>query len=180
MRRWVAVTWHILTVVIAAALYFLFVLPRWWELMGVTPHALGTVLRIVCGVLIGLAALPVLFTLMRTRRPELRTPQLALTLRTVSIVLHVVAGVIIVGTAITEIWVSLDAAGQWLFGIYGAAAAIALLGIFAFYLADLAELPPPPPKPVKPKSERRRIRRRRAARTEESGTESAQAGAEPS
>ena len=37
----------------------------------------------------------------------------------------------IVGAAISEIWLSLDSAGQWLFGIYGAAAAIALLGVFA-------------------------------------------------
>ena len=37
---------------------------------------------------------------------------------------HVLAGVLIIGTAISEIWLSLDAAGQWLFGIYGAAAAI--------------------------------------------------------
>ncbi len=108
-------------------------------------------LRIVTGALIGLAALPVVFTLLRTRRPEFGTPQLALTLRTSSIALHVLAGVLIIGAAISEIWLSLDSAGQWLFGIYGAAAAIALLGIFAFYLAFVAELPPPPPKPLKPK-----------------------------
>ena len=156
MRRWVAVLWHASFSCIAAALYFLFVLPRWWELMGVTPHTLGTVLRIVTGALIGLAALPVVFTLLRTRRPEFRTPLLALRLRTASIALHVVAGVLIIGAAISEIWLSLDDAGQWLFGIYGAAAAIALLGIFAFYLADIAELPPPPPKPLKPKTEKQR------------------------
>ncbi len=156
MRRWVAVSWHASFSCIAAALFFLFVLPRWWELTGVTGHTLGTVLRIVAGALIGLAALPVVFTLLRTRRPELRTPALALKLRTTSIVLHVLAGVLIVGAAISEIWLSLDSAGQWLFGSYGAAAAIALLGIFAFYLADIAELPPPPPKPVKVKSQRGR------------------------
>ena len=82
-------------------------------------------LRIVTGALIGLAALPVVFTLLRTRRPELGTPQLALSLRTSSIALHVLAGVLIIGTAISEIWLSLDSAGHWLFGIYGAAAAIA-------------------------------------------------------
>lgn len=54
---------------------------------------------------------------------------------------HVVAGVLIVGTAISEIWLSLDAAGRWLFGIYGAAAAIAVLAIFGFYLSFVAELP---------------------------------------
>jgi hypothetical protein len=164
MRRWVAVLWHASFSCVAAALYFAFVLPRWWELMGVTSHTLGTVLRIVTGVLIGLAALPVVFTLLRTRRPEFRTPLLALRLRTASIVLHVLAGVLIVGAAVSEIWLSLNDAGQWLFGLYGAAAAIALLGIFAFYLADVAELPPPPPKPLKPKApKQRRGRRKKAA-----------------
>ena len=160
MRRWVAVLWHASFSCVAAALYFAFVLPRWWELMGSTSHTLGTVLRIVTGVLIGLAALPVVFTLLRTRRPEFRTPLLALRLRTASIALHVLAGVLIIGAAVSEIWLSLDDAGQWLFGSYGAAAAIALLGIFAFYLADVAELPPPPPKPLKPKTPKQRRGRR--------------------
>jgi hypothetical protein len=155
MRRWVAVVWHASFSLLAAGLYFVFVLPRWWELMGETPHTLGTVLRIVCGALIGLAALPVVFTLLRTRRPEFRTPALALNLRITSIVLHVVAGVLIVGAAVSEIWLSLDSAGPWLFGSYGAAAAIALLGVFTFYLAYVAEMPPPPPKPLKPKKEKR-------------------------
>src|ERR1044072_3250938 len=97
MRRWVAVVWHTSFSVLAAALYFVFVLPRWWELMGETPHTLGTVMRIVCGALVGLAALPVVFTLMRSRRPEFGTPALALNLRTASIVLHVLAGVLILG-----------------------------------------------------------------------------------
>ena len=176
MRRWVAVLWHASFSVVAAALYFAFVLPRWWELMGVTSHTLGTVLRIVAGALIGLAALPVVFTLLRTRRPEFRTPLLALRLRTASIVLHVLAGVLIIGAAISEIWLSLDDAGQWLFGIYGAAAAIALLGIFAFYLADVAELPPPPPKPLKPKTPKQRRGRRK--KDDEDGTETEDADAE--
>jgi hypothetical protein len=161
MRRWVAVLWHASFSAVAAALYFAFVLPRWWELMGVTSHTLGTVMRIVAGALIGLAALPVVFTLLRTRRPELRTPLLALRLRTASIVLHVLAGVVIIGAAISEIWLSLDEAGQWLFGLYGAAAALALLGILAFYLADIAELPPPAPKPLKPKKPKQRRARRK-------------------
>jgi hypothetical protein len=171
MRRWVAVLWHAAFACVAAALYFAFVLPRWWELMGVTSHTLGTVLRIVTGALIGLAALPVVFTLLRTRRPEFRTPLLALRLRTGSIVLHVLAGVLIIGAAIAEIWLSLDDAGQWLFGIYGAAAALALLGIFAFYLADIAELPPPPPKPLKPKTPKQRRGRRK--KDDEDATEDA-------
>lgn len=156
MRRWIAVLWHATFLVIAAALYFFFVLPRWYELTGAWPVGLGSALRIVCGVLIGLAALPVLFTLLRTRKPEFGTPQLALTLRLWSVVLQVLAGVLIIGAAISEFWVSLDTAGAVLFGIYGAAAAIALLGALGFYLAFTAELPPPPPKPLKPKRQKRR------------------------
>jgi hypothetical protein len=163
MGRTVAVVWHASFSIAAGVLYFFFVLPRWPELLGDTSHTLGTVLRIVTGALIGLAALPVVFTLLRTRRPEFGTPQLALTLRTSSIALHVLAGALIIGTAISEIWFSVDSAGQWLFGIYGAAAAIALLGIFAFYLAFVAELPPPPPKPLKAKKAKQGRRGRKAA-----------------
>jgi hypothetical protein len=166
MGRTVAVVWHASFSIAAGVLYFFFVLPRWPELVGDTSHTLGTVLRIVSGALIGLAALPVVFTLLRTRRPEFGTPQLALTLRTSSIVLHVFAGSLIIGTAISEIWFTLDSAGQWLFGIYAAAAAIALLGIFAFYLAFVAELPPPPPKPLKPKKAKQGRRARRKAAEE--------------
>ena len=163
MGRKVAVAWHASFSIAAGVLYFFFVLPRWPELMGTTSHTLGTVLRIVTGAVIGLAALPVVFTLLRTRRPELGTPQLALSLRTSSIGLHVLAGVLIIGAAISEIWLSLDSAGRWLFGIYGAAAAVALLGIFAFYLGFVAEMPPPPPKPLKPKAEKKGRRGRRNA-----------------
>jgi hypothetical protein len=161
MSRKIAVAWHASFSIAAGVLYFFFVLPRWPELTGATSHTLGTVLRIVTGALIGLAALPVVFTLLRTRKPELGTPQLALTLRTSSIGLHVLAGVLLIGTAISEIWLSLDSAGRWLFGIYGAAAAIALLGVFAFYLSFVAEMPPPPPKPLKPKAKKAGRRGRR-------------------
>src|SRR5215217_4416864 len=174
MTRTVAVVWHASFSFAAGVLYFFFVLPRWWELSGDTSHTLGTVLRIVTGALIGLAALPVVFTLLRTRRPEFGTPQLALRLRTSSIALHVLAGVLIIGTAISEIWLSLDSAGAWLFGIYGAAAAIALLGIFAFYLAFVAEMPPPPPKPLKPKAKKASRRGRRKA-TDAQASEDTQA-----
>ena len=163
MGRKVAILWHASFSIAAGVLYFFFVLPRWPELMGDTTHSVGTTLRIVAGALIALAALPVVFTLLRTRKPELGTPQLALSIRVASIVAHVLAGVLIIGTAISEIWLSLDAAGRWLFGIYGAAAAIALLGFFAFYLSFVAELPPPPPKPIKakkPKKTRKRGIRR--------------------
>jgi hypothetical protein len=195
MGRKVAIPWHALFSIAAGFLYFFFVLPRWPELMGDTTHSLGTTLRIVTGVLLALAALPVVFTLLRTRKPELGTPQLALSMRVCSIVAHVLAGVLIIGTAISEIWLSLDAAGQWLFGSYGAAAAIGLLGIFAFYLSFVAELPPRPPKPIKPKKpKRQRLRRKKgdeasedaedaeeateateAEETEEAETEAAQA-----
>jgi hypothetical protein len=163
MRRWIAVLWNTSFLVLAGVLYFFFVLPRWPELLGDTSHTLGTALRIVTGALIGLAALPVVFTLLRTRKPEFGTPRLALTLRVVSVALLVLAGVLIIGTAISELWLSLDSAGQWLFGIYGAAAAIALLGVLGFHLAFTAELPPPPPKPLKPKTEKRRRGRGAAA-----------------
>ena len=164
MGRTAAVIWHASFSIAAGVLYFFFVLPRTLELLGHTSHTLGTSLRIVTGALIGLAALPVVFTLLRTRRPEFGTPQLALTLRTTSIGLHVLAGALIIGAAISEIWLSLDSAGQWLFGIYGAAAAVALLGILAFYLAFVAELPPPPPKPLKRKERKsRRGRKERVA-----------------
>ncbi|WP_318240942.1 hypothetical protein, partial [Janibacter melonis] len=126
-------------------------------------------------VLVALAALPVVFTLLRTRKPELGTPQLALSLRVASIVAHVLAGVLIIGTAVSEIWLSLDAAGRWLFGIYGAAAAIALLGIFAFYLSFVAELPPPPPKPIKAKKPKKRRLRRKKAGEEAETAETAEA-----
>jgi len=154
MRRGIASLWHASSLVLAGVLFFLFVLPRWFELTGQWPGTLGTVLRIVCGVLVGLTALPVVVTLARTRKPELGTPALALSLRVWSIVGHIAAGVLIAGAAISEIWLDLDTAGQWLFGIYGAAAAIALLASFAFYLAFVAELPPPPPKPLKVKAEK--------------------------
>ena len=173
MGRKVAIPWHALFSIAAGFLYFFFVLPRWPELMGDTTHKLGTSLRIVTGALVALAALPVVFTLLRTRKPELGIPQLALSLRIWSIAAHVLAGVLIIGTAISEIWLSLDAAGRWLFGIYGAAAAIALLGIFAFYLSFVAELPPPPPKPIKAKKPKERRARRKKG--EEAEAEEAEA-----
>src|ERR1700757_5223769 len=168
MGRKVAIPWHLLFSFGAGVLYFFCLLPRWAELMGDMPRALGMAGRIASGALIGLAALPVVFTLLRTRKPELGTPQLALSMRVWSIVAHVLAGVLIIGTAISEIWLSLNAAGQYLFGIYGAAAAIGVLGIFAFYLSFVAELSPPPPKPIKAKKPKKRgIRREKAEEADE-------------
>ena len=156
MGRAAATAVHLTLSAVAGVLYFLFVLPRWWELMGDTSHTLGTVLRLVTAALIALAALPVALTLVRTRRTELATPEVALRLRLWSAVAHVLAGVLIAGAAIAEIWLSLDKAGPWLFGVYGAAAAVAILGIGAFYLSFVAEQPPAPPKPPKEKKPRKR------------------------
>jgi hypothetical protein len=180
MGRRAATFWHATSSVAAGVLYFFFVLPRWPELMGDTSHALGTAARISAGVLIALAALPVVFTLLQSRKPEFGTPALALTLRTWSVVAHVVAGVLIVGTAISEIWLNLDSVGQWLFGIYGGAAAIAVLGIFTFYLSFVAELPPPPPKPLKPKKDKKEKKQRRRRKTDDDAEESADADGEDS
>lgn len=177
MGRRAATFWHATSSVAAGVLYFFFVLPRWPELMGDTSHGLGTVARIAAGVLIALAALPVVFTLLELRKPEFGTPALALTLRTWSVVAHVVAGVLIVGTAISEIWLNLDSVGQWLFGVYGAAAAVAVLGIFTFYLSFVAELPPPPPKPLKAKKEKKQ---RRGRKKDDDAEDSADADEEDS
>jgi len=164
MGRFTAMALHLSVCLVGGVLYFLFVLPRWWELMGDTSHTLGTVLRIVTGLVIAVAAVPVLLTLIRTRKPELATPQLALRMRQWSMILHVTAGSLIVATAVAEIWVSLDTAGPWLFGVYGAAAALAILGMLAFYLAFIAELPPKPAKVKKP-------RRKRGKETDEAPAE---------
>ena len=169
MGRAAATAVHLTLSAVAGVLYFLFVLPRWWELMGDTSHTLGTVLRLVTAALIALAALPVALTLVRTRRPELATPEVALRLRLWSAVAHVLAGVLIAGAAIAEIWLSLDKAGPWLFGVYGTAAAVAILGIGAFHLSFVAEQPPTPPKPPKEK----KPRKRRGKKTDEAEAESA-------
>ncbi len=169
---------HLTLSVVAAVLYFLFVLPRWWELMGDTSHTLGTVLRIVTGVLIALAALPVVLTLVRTRKPEFGAPLVALRLRLWSVIAHLLAGVLIVGAAIAEIWLNLDNAGRWLFGVYGAAAAIAILGILAFHLSFVAEQPPAPPKPPKAKKEKKKREKKTDEASAEEPTSTDEASAE--
>jgi hypothetical protein len=178
MGRRATFVWHAALSVAAGVLYFFFALPRWPELMGDTSHGLGTVARIATGILIALAALPVVFTLLESRKPEFGTPALALTLRTWSVVTHVAAGVLIVGAAIAEIWLSLDSVGQWLFGVYGAAAAVAVLGIAGFYLSFVAEKAPPPPKPLKPKKEKKPRRSRGKKDDEAEDTADAEADSE--
>ncbi|KIU15455.1 hypothetical protein [Mycolicibacterium llatzerense] len=178
MRRPVAILWHASFLVLAGLLYFFFALPRWNELTGDWSHSLGTSMRIVCGLLVALSALPVLFTRQRTALPEYATPELAQSLRTWSIVLHIVAGVLIIGAAISEIWLTLDQAGTWLFGIYGGAAGLALLAALAFYLAFVAELPPPPPAPLKVKEGTRRGRGKDDAAGDEAPAVTAEADSE--
>ena len=70
MRRSVAVAWHASFSVVAAGLYFFFVLPRWFELMGQTSPTLGTALRIVTAALIGLAASIASISAMSVAWPE--------------------------------------------------------------------------------------------------------------
>ncbi len=155
MQRRTAIALHLALSLLGAALYFVFVLPRWWVLLGDFPTTLATVGRIAAGVPIGLAAIPVVLFLQQSLKPEHGTPEVALRLRAWSGVLHVVAGVLIVLTAIAEIWLRLQSAGPWLFAVYGAAGAIAILAVLAFYLSFIAEQPAPAPKPAKPVKEKK-------------------------
>lgn len=149
MTRWLTVAWQTLTLLAAGVLYFFFTLPRWPELDGDVSPTAGTVLRIVTAVLLASAAAPVYLDLRRTRRPELGTPEMSLSLHAWSIAGALTSGALVLITALTEIWVDLDQAGAWLFAVYAAAAAVAVLGAVAFYLSFLAETPPPL-EPVKP------------------------------
>ncbi|MFD6197936.1 hypothetical protein ACFWE3_14665 [Mycobacteriaceae bacterium NPDC060252] len=145
---------HAALSLIAGLLFFFFVLPRWPELNGATGHALGTGLRILAGLLLAAAGVPALLSWRRTRGPEFATPQLALTLRAAAFTGHFVAGALIIGTAIAEIWLNLDRFGIWEFGVYGAAAAIGILAFAAYHLAFVAESPEKErkPRPTKKKA----------------------------
>jgi len=176
MQRRAATALHLALFLMGAVLYFVFVLPRWWVLTGDIPITLATAGRIVAGVPIAAAGVPVVLNLRESLKTEGRTPELALRLRAWSAVLHVVAGVLIILTAIAEIWLGLGTAGPWLFAVYGAAAAIAVLGIAAFYLSRVAEKPPGEPKPPKASkapTEKKEKRRKRGARVDEADTEEA-------
>ena len=166
MQRRAATTLHLALSLVGAVLYLLFVLPRWWVLTGDFPDTLATVGRIAAGVPIALAAVPVVLNLRQSIKPELGTPELALRLRAWSGVLHVVAGVLLILTAIAEIWTGMGSAGQWLFAVYGAAAAIAVLAALAFYLSFIAAQPPRPPKPAKPVKVKKPRTKRTRTRTE--------------
>jgi len=164
MPRRAATALHLALTLLGASLYIVFVLPRWWVLTGDVPSTPAAIGRIAAGLPIALAAVPIMLNLRQALQPGLHTPELALRLRAWSAVLHVVAGVLIILTAITETLLGLGAAGPWLFAVYGAAAAIAILGVAAFFLSRVAEKPPAaakPPKPAKPAKEKKAKRRPR-------------------
>ncbi|CAN1568948.1 hypothetical protein MCEMIE22_03111 [Mycobacteriaceae bacterium] len=173
MPRRAATALHLALTLLGAVLYIVFVLPRWWVLTGDVPSTPAAIGRIAAGVPIALAAVPIMLNLRQALQPGLHTPELALRLRAWSAVLHVVAGVLIILTAITETLLGLGAAGPWLFAVYGAAAAIAILGVAAFLLSRVAEKAPAaakPPKPAKPAKEKKakRLPRKRSSATEDS------------
>lgn len=150
MARRAAIALHVALSALGVVLYVLFVIPRWWVLTGDFPVTLGAVGRIAAGIPIAAAAVPVVLNLQRAVKPGSGTPELALRLRAWSAALHVLAGALILITAIAEFWLPLSSFGPWLFAVYGAAGAIAILAIAAFYLSFAAEKPPKPPKPPKP------------------------------
>lgn len=154
MGRRAARALHLGLSALGAALYFLFIIPRWWVLTGDFPATLGTAGRIVAGVPIAAAAVPVMLALQRSLTSNPKPPELALRLRAWSAVLHVGAGMLIIATAVVEIWLRLEVAGPWLFAVYGAAGAIAALAILAFVLSFTAEKPPGPAKPAKVKADK--------------------------
>ena len=166
MGRRPAIAVHLLLTLIGAALYIVFVIPRWWVLLGDFPTTLSTVGRIAAGFPIGLAAIPVALDLKESLAAEPRKPEIALRLRAWSGVLHVVAAVLIALTALAEIWVHLPSTGPWLFAVYGAAGAIAILGVLAFYLSIIAEQPPNAPKAPKPAKEKKPRGKRKGADAE--------------
>ena len=176
MGRRPAIALHLALSLIGAALYFVFVIPRWWVLLGDFPNTLATVGRIVAGMPIGLAAIPVALFLQQSLKGAQKTPELALRLRAWAGVLHVVAGALIIVTAVAEIWLRLATAGPWLFAVYGAAGAITVLAVLAFYLSFVAEQPAPEPKPAKePKPVKvKKPRGKRKAAEESSTPEEAQ------
>jgi cytochrome b561 len=141
---------HLALFLIGVVLYVVFVLPRWWVLTGDIPSTLATTGRIAAGLPIALAALPVMQILQAGLRSKPPAPEISLRLRAWAGVLHVIAGVLILLAALVEIWLSLEAGGPWVFGVYGAAGAIAILAFLALYLSFVAEKPPAEPKPAKP------------------------------
>jgi len=154
MRTSAARALHLTLIGLGLLLYVVFVLPRWWVLTGDIPRTLAVAGRIAAGIPIGLAALPVMQLLKAGLGTTPRPPEIALRLRAWSGLLYVVAGALILLAAIAEIWVGLQAAGPWLFGVYGAAGAMAILAVLGVYLSFVAEKSPASPKPAKVKKVR--------------------------
>jgi len=173
MRRRAARVTHLALFTVGVVLYVVFVIPRWWVFTGDIPATAATFGRVITGLPIVAAAVPVVLTLQRSLKDESLLPALALRLRAWSAVLHVIAGMLIVVTAVAEIWLRSPAAAPWLFGVYGGAGALAVVATLAFVLSFPAELPPAPAKPAKvkppkksagaPKQRRTRGRRKRGA-----------------
>jgi hypothetical protein len=164
MRASAARAVHLVLFGLGTLLYIVFVLPRWWVLTGDIPRTPATAGRIAAGIPIALAAWPILQLRQAGLRATSHPPELALRLRAWSGVLHVVAGVLILLTAITEIWLHLTTGAPWLFGVYGAAAALAVLGFLALHLSFVAEQPPAVPKPAKDKAAKKPKRDRGKAK----------------
>lgn len=148
-------TMHLALWLLGLALYVVFVIPRWWVLIGDIPATLATLGRIAAGVPFAAAAVPVAVLLRGALRGEpqdgTESPELPLRLRAWSAVLHVVCGVLIVLTAVAEIWLHSRTAEPWLYALYGAAGSIAILAALAFWLSFVAEKPLAPPKPPRAK-----------------------------
>lgn len=178
MGRRTARALHLALSTVGAALYFLFVIPRWWVLTGDIPATLAEVGRIATGFPIAAAAIPVALTLRSSLQPKERIPELALRLRAWSAALHLVAGVLIILTAVAEIWLPLHSAGPWLFGAYGAAGSVTILAVAAFALSFSAEKPPAPPKPPKPPKPAKASKPRRTREGDEADVVSTDAAAD--
>ena len=169
---------HLGLSILGAVLYVLFVIPRWWVLTGDFPSTLGTVGRIAAGVPVAAAAVPVMLYLQHSLTAVPKPPEVALRLRAWSAVLHVIAGILIVVTAVAEIWLSLEVAGPWLFAVYGGAGAIAVLAVLAFAWSFTAEKPPAPPKPAKVTKEKpARVKKQKRSRRRGSAADDAEAPA---
>lgn len=179
MGRRAARATHLTLWIAGVLLYIVFVIPRWWVLTGDIPATAAAFGRIVAGLPIAAAAIPVGVTLQRSLKQESRIPELALRLRAWSAVLHVIAGVLIIATAVAEVWLSSQAAAPWLFGVYGGAGSLATLAALAFILSFPAEMPPPPPKAAKVKPEKKSGKAPKQRRTRSRGRKQSEQDGSP-
>lgn len=157
--------------------YIVFVIPRWWVLTGDVPATAATFGRIVTGFPIAAAAVPVGLTLQRSLKQESRIPALALRLCAWSAVLHVIAGVLIVATAVAEVWLTSQAAAPWPVRCTGVPGLSQSSQPFAFVLSFPAELPPPPPKPARIKPAKQSDKAPKQRRTRKRGRKQSGQGA---